>query len=79
VRDSSAGTIAGRLPGGYAERNLKIGCGIRMGGRNTVPLNDCDMPSGFTPEFQTTLNVFARHLEVPMIGFIEKNLQKGSI
>jgi hypothetical protein len=39
ARDSSAGTIAGRLPRGYAERNLKTGFGIRMGGRDTVPLD----------------------------------------
>jgi len=41
VRGSIAGTIAGRLPGGYAERNLKTSSGIRMDGRDTVPLDDC--------------------------------------
>jgi hypothetical protein len=30
-------TIAGRLPGRYAERNLKTGSRIRMGSRDTVP------------------------------------------
>ena len=34
-------TITGRLPRGYTERNLKTGFGIRMGGRDTVPLDDC--------------------------------------
>lgn len=34
-------TIAGRLLGGCAERILKTGSGIRMGGRDTVPLNNC--------------------------------------
>jgi hypothetical protein len=32
--------IARMLPGGCAERNLKIGSGIRIGGRDTVPLDD---------------------------------------
>jgi hypothetical protein len=49
-------TIARRLPGGCAERNLKTGCGIRMGGRDIVPLDDCDMLS--TPEFQGKLNSY---------------------
>ena len=35
-------TVAGRLPGGYSERNLKTGSGIRMGGRDTVLLDNCE-------------------------------------
>jgi hypothetical protein len=33
--------IAGRLLGGCAQRNLKTGSGIRMGGRDPAPLDDC--------------------------------------
>jgi hypothetical protein len=46
VRGLIAGTIVGRLPGGYVERNLKTGSGIRMDGRDTVPLDKCDTLSG---------------------------------
>jgi hypothetical protein len=42
-------TIAGRLPGGYMERNLKTGSGIWMCGRDTVPIDDCE--GGETRQF----------------------------
>lgn len=42
-------TIAGRLPGGYTERNLKTDSGIRMCGRDTVPIDDCE--GGETRQF----------------------------
>jgi hypothetical protein len=33
--------IAGRLLEGCAQRNLKTSSRIRMGGRDTAPLDDC--------------------------------------
>ena len=34
--------IAGRLLGGYAERNLRTGSGIRMRGRDIISLDECE-------------------------------------
>ena len=45
-------TIDGRLPGGYGSGDLKTGCGIRMGGRDIVPLDDCE--GGETGEISFT-------------------------
>jgi hypothetical protein len=40
VRGLIAGTIAGKLLGGCAQRNLKTGSGIRIGGRDIVSLRE---------------------------------------
>lgn len=67
VRLSVVGRIAGRLLEGYSERNLRTGSGIRMDGRDSVPLDKCDTLSGSIPDFQATLNNIALHFFISIV------------
>lgn len=49
-------TKLGRLPGDYLEMNLKTGSRIRMDGRDSIPLDNCDMLSSSILDFQAMLN-----------------------
>jgi hypothetical protein len=46
---------------------LRTGSGIRMDGRDSVPLDKCDTLSGSIPDFQATLNNLALHFFISTI------------